>query len=63
MITVPPAVSMEIARKRDEETGEPPDKVLTTGNTTEDEPEVCGAELTQGGTCERPAEGCPYHEQ
>lgn len=57
-ITVPPAVSMEIARKR-EETGEEPGKVLTTGNATEDE--VCGAELSQGGTCDRLVEECPYH--
>jgi hypothetical protein len=22
---------------------------------------ICGAELTDGGRCERPAEECPYH--
>jgi len=22
---------------------------------------VCGAELSQGGTCDRPADECPYH--
>lgn len=23
--------------------------------------EVCGAELSNGGTCDRPADECPYH--
>lgn len=26
-----------------------------------DEPEVCGADLNDGGTCDRPADECPYH--
>lgn len=28
---------------------------------TDDEDELCGAELSAGGTCERPASECPYH--
>ena len=27
----------------------------------EDDVEVCGAPLTSGGTCDRPAASCPYH--
>lgn len=23
--------------------------------------DICGAELSDGGTCERPADECPYH--
>jgi hypothetical protein len=26
-----------------------------------DAPEICGAELSDGGTCDRPADECPYH--
>lgn len=26
-----------------------------------DDTEVCGAELSTGGTCDRPADECPYH--
>jgi hypothetical protein len=28
---------------------------------TSDDAEVCGAPLTSGGTCDRPAASCPYH--
>lgn len=30
------------------------------GDSETDE-DVCGAELSDGGTCERPASECPYH--
>jgi hypothetical protein len=26
-----------------------------------DDAEVCGVELSTGGTCDRPADECPYH--
>jgi hypothetical protein len=29
--------------------------------TDEDDVEVCGAPLSDGGTCDRPADECPYH--
>lgn len=36
----------------------------SSDNSTDDsdaDSGICGAELTSGGTCERPAGGCPYH--
>jgi hypothetical protein len=27
----------------------------------DDREEICGAEMTDGSTCERPADSCPYH--
>jgi len=27
----------------------------------DDDEDICGAELSAGGTCERPAGDCPYH--
>lgn len=35
----------------------------TGGSDAEDgSAEVCGAEMSDGSTCERPADGCPYHD-
>jgi len=40
----------------------------TTRESSDEEPEsvtddeICGAELSQGGTCDRPADECPYHD-
>ncbi len=31
-------------------------------STKDLEPEACGAELAKGGTCMRPANECPYHQ-
>lgn len=28
-----------------------------------DEPEVCGTEMSDGTVCERPADECPYHRE
>jgi len=37
------------------------------GHTVEelrvDDTDICGAEMSDGSTCERPADECPYHEQ
>jgi len=27
-----------------------------------DESDVCGTEMSDGSTCERPADDCPYHD-
>jgi hypothetical protein len=29
---------------------------------TDEPPDVCGAQLNSGGTCDRPADSCPYHD-
>ena len=49
----------------DEETGE---YLLSTGyfeyvddEGDEDDADICGAEQSDGSTCDRPADDCPYH--
>lgn len=32
------------------------------GSDAEDGDEICGAEMTDGSECQRPASGCPYHD-
>lgn len=32
------------------------------GSGGEDDPEICGTEMTDGSECERPAGECPYHD-
>ena len=45
--------------------GEPESAGETTGSGGEeggaDTPERCGAEMSDGSICERPADECPYH--
>lgn len=33
-----------------------------TSDLRSDDEELCGADLSRGGTCERPAGECPYHD-
>ena len=35
--------------------------VTVPDETKSGDGEICGAELSQGGTCDRPADECPYH--
>lgn len=40
----------------------PPTTSKSLGNpTTDDDPDICGAELSDGGTCDRLVTECPYH--
>jgi hypothetical protein len=41
----------------------PPTTSLSMGNPEDDSdgPELCGADLSSGGTCERLVAECPYH--
>lgn len=41
----------------------PPDggDVAEVGDTTDDDEAICGAEMSDGSICERPAGECPYH--
>jgi hypothetical protein len=40
-----------------------PDRIVDVSDDSEasDDGEKCGAPLTSGGTCDRPATSCPYH--
>jgi len=35
--------------------------VENSSDDQEDDVDVCGADLSDGGTCDRPADECPYH--
>ena len=37
------------------------ERVEDDDSEASDDVEVCGAPLTSGGTCDRPAASCPYH--
>jgi len=37
-------------------------KANVSGVVVEDTSDICGAEMTDGSVCERPAESCPYHD-
>jgi len=46
---------------------EVPDDVATrlkeiSGVVVEDTNSICGAEMTDGSICQRPADECPYHD-
>jgi len=55
VVACPPDLEGDLAERLAEAYGVDAGELRDGGN------EICGAEMSNGSTCERPADDCPYH--